>query len=62
MDMEKNYTVEAFRKRAGGKVYRDVRFRAGTNVITVSDIVTATDEKAVQKARELLRTALDGSA
>ena len=55
--MDYKYSVERYRKSVGGKFYRTVRCRVSGILIEVNDLVTDTDEQAIEKAKELLKTA-----
>lgn len=56
--MNENIGIEQYRKRKGGKIYRCVRFFVCGYVIEIADIVTDSDEAALQKARKLLSNAI----
>lgn len=55
---EKNYHIERYCKRPKGRIYRDVRFYVDGHVVEVCNLLTKTDELALQIAKELLNKAL----
>ncbi len=49
--------VEQYKNRPNGKLYRNVRFFVTGGVVEVEDILTTSDEKAVEKARKMVMEA-----
>ena len=52
-------SIEAFRKRAGGKYYRIVRYKVDGVVVEVGEFQSETDKDAKRKALSALQSALN---
>ena len=49
-----NVKVEQYKNRPNGRLYRNVRFFVSGGVVEVEDILTASDEIALEKARKMV--------
>lgn len=58
-EYKENVYIDVFKKRPKGKIYRDVRFHVGNKCITIEDLITPTNEAAYEKAKGLLKKALE---
>ena len=52
-----NVKVEQYENRPNGRLYRNVRFFVTGGVVEVEDILTTSDEKALEKARKMVMEA-----
>lgn len=52
-----NVRVEQYKNRPNGMLYRNVRFFVYGGVVEVEDILTTSDEKALEKARKMIKEA-----
>ena len=55
---KENVFIEPFTKRRGGRVYRDVTFHVKGGCVEVRDLLVSNDEKAYEKAKEMLKEAI----
>lgn len=59
MIVRENVSVEAYVKRRGGRTFRTVRFYVNGANIEVGEYLVDSDEKAIQKAKEAMKKAID---
>jgi hypothetical protein len=57
MQYKPNVFIDIYRKRFGGKVYRDVRFHVKGGCITVENLSVASDDAAYKKAKAMVKEA-----
>lgn len=57
MQYKENVFIDAYVKRIGGKTYRDVRFHVKGGAVVVENLLTASDDAAYKKAKEMINQA-----
>lgn len=56
-ERRKRYDKRKYKNRPNGRLYRNVRFFVTGGIVEVEDILTASDEKALEKARKMVMEA-----
>ena len=59
MQYKENVFIDAYCKRPKGKIYREVRFHVKGATISIEDILTASNDAAYEKAKKLLKQAIE---